>query len=294
MPSNIRNRLLVAAALMLTSGGAAYAQSAVTSIPPEDMPAGSGPRGTSGAAQFDDAGRATIDPAVQGIAVAVNGLASGYVEVTSLDNGKTVLALVARGGATPGRLATLAPSVATMLGITGDGALVRVRSVEPPPQDRGALRSGQPASARLDTPLALLAPLRHRVEAQSPYTAPMPRRSAPTAIRRQAIPPSSYAGANYAAPDDGYGAPQPAPPPVRAPARAPVNLPTASGYFVQVAALSSEEKARDLAHSLGGQVQPVGTVWRVRLGPYRDADSAQRARDGVAQRGYAGAQIVHQ
>jgi rare lipoprotein A len=292
MLSNVENGLAAFAALVLLSTGTAHAQSAVTSIPPEDMPAGNGPRGTSGTAQFDDAGRATIDPAVPGIAVAVNGLASGYVEVTSLDNGKTVLALVAHGGATPGRLATLSPSLATMLGVAGDGALVRVRSVEPPPQDRGALRSGHPASPRLDTPLALLGPLRHRVEAQSPYTPPVSRRPTPAPIRKQAIPPSSYAGADYAAPDNTYAAPQSAPQSTRTPPRAPVNA--ASGYYVQVAALSSEAKARDLAHALGGQVQPVGTVWRVRLGPYRDADSAQRARDGVAQRGYAGAQIVHQ
>jgi rare lipoprotein A len=298
MLSNIRSMLAAFAVIAVGAGGAS-AQTAVSSIPPEDMPAGNGPRGTSGTVSFDDAGRAAIDPAIPAIAAAVNGVASGYAEVTSLDNGKTILVLVAPTGAAPGRLATLSPAAANMLGISADGALVRVRSVEPPPQDRGALRAGKPAAPRLDTPLALLTPLRHRVEARSFYAppaapAPTPRRNASPPPKREVAPPASRAGASYTVPGASSPAPQPASVQKQPPSWAPSHAPADSGYFVQVAALSSEARARDLAHSLGGQVQPVGAVWRVRLGPYRDAEAAQHARDGAVKRGYAGAQIVHQ
>jgi rare lipoprotein A len=62
--------------------------------------------------------------------------------------------------------------------------------------------------------------------------------------------------------------------------------------MVQVAALSSAERAATLAHQLGGRVVPLGKLYRVQLGPFADSAQAQRARDGAARRGYGDARIV--
>jgi rare lipoprotein A len=294
MLSSDRKMLVALLPLTLMAGGAA-AQVAVPAVPPEDMPAGTGPRGTSGSAQFDDAGRVGVDPAVQGVGATVAGLAPGYAEVTSLDNGKTVLVLVTPGQG--GRFAAVSPTAAKLLNIS-DGALVRVRSVEPPPQDRAALRAGKPASPRLDTPLALLAPLRRRVEAGNAVAAPQPAPrivTGPGPVKPPLAVPlpetaASHPSAAYPRPVAASSHPTPLPKSAPAPARPSVT----GSYFVQVAALSSQPRAQELAHSLGGQAQQAGKLWRVRLGPFADASAAQRARDGAAKRGYAGAQIVHQ
>jgi rare lipoprotein A len=64
------------------------------------------------------------------------------------------------------------------------------------------------------------------------------------------------------------------------------------GLYVQVAALSTEARARTLAASIGGSVVPGGKLYRVRTGPYADRQAAQNARDALARRGYGGANIV--
>ena len=69
-------------------------------------------------------------------------------------------------------------------------------------------------------------------------------------------------------------------------------LPRDGSYLLQVASYSSEHRARVVASSLDGDVVPAGAVYRVRLGPYKGADAVQRARDVVASRGYADAQIL--
>ncbi len=68
----------------------------------------------------------------------------------------------------------------------------------------------------------------------------------------------------------------------------------AAGYLVQVAAFSSESRARALAVTLDGYVEPAGSLHRVRLGPFRNAAAAQRARDAAARRGYGDATIIVQ
>ncbi|ONF97580.1 septal ring lytic transglycosylase RlpA family protein [Sphingomonas jeddahensis] len=70
--------------------------------------------------------------------------------------------------------------------------------------------------------------------------------------------------------------------------------PGAAGYLVQVAAFSSESRARALATTLDGYVEPAGRLHRVRLGPFPDAAVAQRARDDAARRGYGDATIIIQ
>lgn len=67
---------------------------------------------------------------------------------------------------------------------------------------------------------------------------------------------------------------------------------SASGrYIVQIASFADESRARLLAARIGAQVAPSGSLWRVRQGPY-DAETAQRARDAIAARGYADAHLL--
>ena len=68
--------------------------------------------------------------------------------------------------------------------------------------------------------------------------------------------------------------------------------PPASGWGVQVAALSNEGNARALAAQLGGRVSAAGTLYRVQLGPFADRTAAEAARAGAARRGQTGAAIV--
>jgi rare lipoprotein A len=63
-------------------------------------------------------------------------------------------------------------------------------------------------------------------------------------------------------------------------------------YVLQVATFSNEARARALAQRLDARIHGGGGLWRVRLGPYDDRRSLQRARDAVAARGYGDAQVL--
>jgi len=116
---------------------------------------------------YDAVGYATLDM-VDGDAVTISHKTlplPSYVELTSLDTGKTILARVERRGPmTSKRVIGLSQGAARELGV-GEGAPIRVRRVNPPEYERAALRSGQPAGARLDTPDTLLAVLRKQLPA---------------------------------------------------------------------------------------------------------------------------------
>lgn len=73
-----------------------------------------------------------------------------YVEVTSLDTGRTILVRVNdRGPFARGRILDLSRGAAEQLGIRTRGiAAVRVRRVDPPERDRARLRKGKPAEER--------------------------------------------------------------------------------------------------------------------------------------------------
>ncbi|HEX7693165.1 MAG TPA: SPOR domain-containing protein, partial [Sphingomonas sp.] len=74
----------------------------------------------------------------------------------------------------------------------------------------------------------------------------------------------------------------------------PHAAPATRGFYVQVAAFSSQPRAAALARSLGGQVIAGGALWRVRLGPYATQNQARQARDGAAARGYGDARVVRE
>jgi rare lipoprotein A len=73
-----------------------------------------------------------------------------YVEVTALDTGKTILVRVNdRGPFHSNRVMDLSLGAARQLGLTGGGArLVRLRRVDPPAEDKLALRMGRATPSR--------------------------------------------------------------------------------------------------------------------------------------------------
>lgn len=179
-----------------------------------------------------------------------------FAEVTSLDSGRTILVLVNDRG--PGRMdreIDLSRGAAQALGTSNRAmAPVRVRASAATAADAASLATGRPANARLDAPAALLAALRARL---STYTPPIQR----AADARQS-------------PDV---------------ARAAIGADT---LLIQVAAFSNAARAQALADRLRGFVTAEGGVYRVRLGPFVDPVSAERARDAAARRGYGDATIV--
>ena len=258
--------------------GAAYEPPQNSTPLPEDPTVGAtGPRGSSqpgpGERRYDEVGYAGVRSVAGGgprdeaiVAVHPTLPANSYVEVTSLDNGRTILVLVT-GTAGPGRMIDLSPGAARLLGYDRPGAIpVRIRAVMASPQDQVALRSGRSAEARADAPPVLLNGLRKRLPmGTAPAVQPLPQ---PAATRPR----------------------PPAPPRVARPV--PAVRPAATGrYFVQVAALSSAGRAQSLAQSMGGFVKAGGGLYRVQLGPFASAGEAQAARGRAARAGYGDARI---
>ena len=183
-----------------------------------------------------------------------------YVEVTALDTGKTILVRINdRGPFANDRLIDLSRGAAEQLGIIGEGAAaVRVRRVNPPEQDRALLRARQRVAERLETPAALLAPLRATLPPrQSVASAPAKSKQRPTL-----------------------------------PARSPVPAATGGGYVVQVGAFSSRGRAETLAKRIGATAVEGGSLWRVRFGPYPTRTAAQAGVRAAAAGGFENAPII--
>ncbi len=247
-----------------------------------------------------------------------------YVEVTNLETGKTMLVRINnRGPMLKDRVIELSPAAAQQLGIDpGTPAAVRVRRVNPPEAEKGALRIGGVAPARLDTPPALLSALRRRLGETTtrpvgvaalpvtppraqPTLRPMPR-PAPSPESAPGMDPDPEPMQRAAARGESSGndrfivegagarrapaarqAPAPAAPSRPAPVAAPRAL------FVQVASFGDESRARATADRVGGKVEQSGDVWRVRLGPFADEATARRALGDVNAKGYRSARIFH-
>lgn len=265
-----RTSAILLPALLAGWGGGELAAARAASAPAAQddgaPPPAEGPQGSSqlrpGEQRYDRVGYAGHAEGGEGVYALSGDLPAGsFAEVTALDSGKTILIQV-RG---QGRgLIELSAAAARQLGVTGTPA-VRVRRVSVTPQDSALLAAGRAAPPRADAPPALLAGLRRRLKEQPPgQERPAP---AVTTVTPQA--PS-----------------RPAASPPRQPSRA------VRGLFVQVAALSSAQRARALADQLGGVVHGGGGLHRVRLGPFADAAAARRARADAARRGYPDARIV--
>lgn len=283
----------IAATLLHAAITPAQAQDRASVPLPPEAAAASGPAGTSGmgAARYDAVGVAGVTPSADSdnaagegpVTAAHRSLPTGSVaEVTALDSGHTILVLVDRA-AEPidtAKEIVLSPAAARLLALDGKREeAVRVRGVVAGANDLAALKAGRPAARRLAAPPALLAALRQRLRLASPK---------PVAIAQQPPASAPRAAAPSTRPAKSVKPAVPAKPPA-AVARAEQGK-----YLVQVAALSDAARARTLAKTLGGHVESAGKLHRVRLGPFADMKSAQRARDGAMQRGYGDATILTQ
>ncbi|MDT8757904.1 SPOR domain-containing protein [Sphingomonas psychrotolerans] len=227
-----------------------------------------GPRGSSqrgpGEQRYDEVGYAAVEDPTQGVTGVHASLpVDTLVEVTSLENGRTIVVLVNATDPGAAKPITLSAGAARALGHDGAATIpVRVRKVAAAPGDMAALRSGQPAPARPDTPPILLNALRKHLGA--------PVAAAPAPAEHPAT--------------------RPAPPPRAA---APRPAPAARGNFwVQVAALSNARNAQALAQRLSGSVKQGGGLYRVQLGPYATRAQADAARAGAARAGYGDARVL--
>lgn len=234
-----------------------------------------------------------------------------YAEITALDTGKTILVRINdRGPFANDRLIDLSLGAAQQLGITGQGvAGVRVRKVNPPEQERAALRSGRSVPNRIETPDSLLRVLRKKLSS-------MPKPAAYSPAAKPVYTAGNNAGAIPRASANGRfvreGTQQPSGnPPVRRPAMAGTkdgrfikegssngsvksSGPAATGgYVVQLASFTSRARAVTLAKKLGASVQSSadGNIHRVRYGPYSSEADAQRGLATARQRGYPQARI---
>ncbi|MEO9463008.1 MAG: SPOR domain-containing protein [Marinomonas sp.] len=241
-----------------------------------------------------------------------------YVEVTSLQSGKTVLVRVSRRGPmNNARLIALSPAAQAQLGV-GEAGPVRVRRVNPPEYERAVLRSGKAGPERIDTPKSLVQVLRKKLPnvgsaslasatasqssgpppGSAPATAaatPKPNNNRgiqnPRPTRRVAVGPRPEASPAPSA------TPSPAPavsstPAPKAPA-ASTSEPAAKGrYAVQAAAFRNFTSASKLAKAINGFVKSGGGYHRVRTGPYASRGQAEAGLAKVRAAGYRDAQIV--
>jgi rare lipoprotein A len=212
-----------------------------------------------------------------------------YIEVTALDTGKTILVRVERRGPMSGsNLLELSPGAAAQLGVVGRAsAPVRVRRMNPVEQDRAALRMGQPASARMDTPKSLLVVLQRKLDGQDGIVRPaLPPKVEPKPKVKGKTPPVVAVKAP-AAPKVAPKAPPPvakAPAVVKTPEAPKAPAVAANGkFFIQVGAFSSKANADTSAKKVGGSANAAGNLWRVRTGPF--------ATEADAKAGYSDARI---
>ncbi|MFN3469969.1 MAG: RlpA-like double-psi beta-barrel domain-containing protein [Novosphingobium sp.] len=232
-----------------------------------------------------------------------------YVEVTSLETGRTILVrLTKRGPMTGSDLLALSPAAWNQLGAPQSGRVaVRVRRVNPPEAERALLRSGGEAPARMDTPPGLLAALRRKlgaVAAPAPITDSSPVAAVTAAAQAKNTPAPKPAArpatqANRITASEAPAAAKPEPRPTAAANAAPAIRPESGtaakaerGLFVQVGAYSTRARAEGVARTVGGSVSPAGKFWRVRVGPHDDRGQADAALAKVHAQGYADARIM--
>lgn len=251
-----------------------------------------------------------------------------YVEITRLDTGRTIVARVSARPALGrvGTLAELSAGAARQLLLDPVGqAPLRVRAANPTDQEKAALRAGQAAGDRMDTPESLLIVLRKKagtlaavktasraateVQPSSPprvkAPVPAPPRSSNAAGPRVTGGPHWVVSGDEDAGDvstidDGFvveraGPRRTAPratPQWQQPAPALQPTTVSGGYFVQVAALSSRWKAQQVAKQIGGGIQPAGNLFRVRKGPFASEAAARAALGPLAAKGYRDARIT--
>lgn len=261
---------------------------------------------------LDETGYAGLSSDLDGVSIAHKTLPiPSYVELTDLGSGRTILArVIDRGPMSNSRLVDLSCATALQLGVTGDRLVpVRVRRIRPTPPDAGALDRGEPAAERLPAPRPMLAALNKKL-APVPKGQPdgdpcgdIPPASPPASVKPVASPIPSPAPAPAKKPvavqpaaDGGFiveeGGKHPA---VKARHNAPATprpVSTGLSFAVQAGAFSSRSRADALAARIGGRVEPISGLYRVRTGPYASQAEATRALATIRAKGFADARIV--
>ncbi|RPF72595.1 sporulation protein SsgA [Aurantiacibacter spongiae] len=251
------------------------------------------------ALNYDEVGYLAAEAETLGITGAHHTLpVPSYVEVTSLETGRTVLARIERRGPMAStHLLALSPAAMDQLG-AAPGGPVRVRRVNPPEEQRAMLRAGDAAPLRMDTPMSLVEVLRRRLPESGPATPSAGDRAsradetaAPTAIATVSVEPSAAAG------EAGGPTPPAEPPPAgealseRGPAP-PVTSGGEGAFRVQVAAFSTRERAANAAAALGGEVVPSGRYFLLQTGPFATHAEADASLAKVRRAGYSDARIL--
>ena len=248
-----------------------------------------------------------------------------YVEVTSLETGRTILVrLTRRGPVAGGDLVALSPAAWAQLGTPPDARLpVRVRRVNPPEAERALLRAGTQAPVRMDTPPGLLGALRRKlgiapvtvsVPAAKPEVpqvlnqpVPPPKQTVkPVAEAKAVVKAATKPAVKPALPKAAAAKPEVKAPVAATPEKPPVSqavpkpvgkadvtqkVQTAARY-VQVGAYSSKDRAEKVAGAVGGSVSSAGKLWRVRIGPNKDRAETDAALAKARAAGYADAKVV--
>lgn len=255
---------------------------------------------------YDEVGYLAADGEAAGVTAAHKTLPlPSYVEVTSLESGRTILVRVERRGPmTNDRVLALSPDALAQLE-TGEGAAVRARRVNPPEVQRAELRADRAAPPRMATPETLLGVLRRKLPqggsaslaGATPPPVPSgvqaPGKSAPAALGAaepapappRPVPKEALALAPLDDARPGAAAVRD-PQPSAAVAAAP-----AGAFVVQAAAFASEDNADRAAKALDGFVSPSGRFFRVRTGPYETRGQAEAALAKVRAAGYSDAKV---
>ena len=209
-----------------------------------------------------------------------------YVEVTSLETGRTILVRVIRRGPMSGN-----GVIALSQGALGQlelalGTPVRVRRVNPIEQERALLRAGQQAPIRIDTPMSLVEVLKRRLPGQGSASLAQP----------EAVPPAQTANPQPLAQTDPSAV---APPEKESPqAQAsqevvPPTLPPAveGNFVVQAGAFANPANAERVAETIGGSISQQGNLHLVRTGPFETRAEAEASLAKVKAAGYREARI---
>ena len=237
------------------------------------------------------------------------------VRVTNLENGRsTVVRVNDRGPFARSRVIDLSRTAAEEIDMVGKGtARVRVEQLqaESLAVKDVALSGGGPAEQQ--QAVAQLANGRGApLAAPMPAPAPVPAAPPPPVmVAQQAVyepPPAPPAPAQTVAASPPrssipFGAPQSASgvvPPTMASLTSTAPPSSASGFFVQVGAFSTQENAerqRGAVRSYGHPEVSQGSangrdVYRVRLGPYTTSDAAGIVADRLKRSGYGDARVV--
>ncbi|UPG71522.1 SPOR domain-containing protein [Roseomonas gilardii subsp. gilardii] len=207
------------------------------------------------------------------------------LRVTNLENGRSLSVRVNdRGPQDPGRVIGLSPRAAELLGIApGRPAQVRI-AVEADPSR--ALAASLPRAPGEMPALEIATAAAGTVQRESLDPPPGAHGGRPG----QAIPGPAPGTAAMPEPDR-------TPPPERLPERVSQGPATPGRLLIQLGSFTGADAARRLAARVpGARAEPFGPgrrpEWRVRLGPFPDAASADQALEQVLRTGVSEARIL--